>query len=99
MLGERVAIKCLKPLGSTEQDRERGAQQFLREARILFGLGHPAIVRLYDVGVIEQRQIPYVVLELLAGTTLADEIASRAKTRRHFQRDELVAVLGPILEA
>jgi eukaryotic-like serine/threonine-protein kinase len=99
MLGERVAIKCLKPVGTTDEDRERGAQQFLREARILFGLGHPAIVRLYDVGVIEQRQIPYVVLELLTGTTLEAEIASRAATRRHFGRDELFTVLGPILEA
>ncbi len=99
MLGERVAIKCLKPVGFTAEDRERGAQQFLREARILFGLGHPAIVRLYDVGVIEREQIPYVVLELLAGTTLEAEIAHRAAARRHFTRDELVSLFGPILEA
>lgn len=99
MLGERVAIKCLKPLGFTPEDRERGAQSFLREARILFGLGHPAIVRLYDVGIIEQGQVPYVVLELLAGTTLEAEIKSRAQARRHFSRDELFALFAPILEA
>jgi eukaryotic-like serine/threonine-protein kinase len=99
MLGERVAIKCLKPTGFTPEDRERGAQAFLREARILFGLGHPAIVRLYDVGVLDDRQIPYVVLELLAGTTLEAEIQARAATRRHFGRDEIVAIFGPILEA
>ena len=86
MLGERVAIKCLKPLGFTPEDRERGAQSFLREGRILFGLGHPAIVRLYDVGVIEEGQIPYVVLELLTGTTLDAELRTRGQTRRHFGR-------------
>jgi serine/threonine-protein kinase len=99
MLGERVAIKCLKPLGFTPEERERGAQSFLREGRILFGLGHPAIVRLYDVGVIEEGQIPYVVLELLAGKTLDAELRLRGEARRHFGREELVALFGPILEA
>ena len=101
MLGEKVAIKCLKPTGSSPEDQERGAQSFLREGRILFGLGHPAIVRLYDVGVIDESagKIPYVVLELLTGTTLEAEIRSRAATRRHFVRDELFNLFNPILEA
>jgi len=99
MLGERVAIKCLKPDGFTPEDSARAAQAFLREGRILFGLGHPAIVRLYDVGIIESGQIPYVVLELLTGTTLEAEIASRASARRHFGRDEIISLFTPILEA
>ena len=98
-LGERVAIKCLKPEGFSAEDNARAAQAFLREGRILFGLGHPAIVRLYDVGIIESRQIPYVVLELLNGKTLEAEIASRAGARRHFSRDEIIALFTPMLEA
>ena len=98
-LGERVAIKCLKPEGFSAEDNARAAQAFLREGRILFGLGHPAIVRLYDVGIIESRQIPYVVLELLNGKTLEAEIASRAGARRHFSRDEILALFTPMLEA
>ena len=113
MLGEKVAIKCLKPVGFSAEEQERGAQSFMREGRILFGLGHPAIVRLYDVGIMDgpspaspeggpnrgQGKIPYVVLELLTGVTLDAEIRTRAGTRRHFGRDELVGVFGPILEA
>lgn len=98
LLGVPVAIKCLKPVGYTDLERERAAQSFLREARILFGLSHPAIVRLYDVGIVPDRQIPYAVLELLAGTTIQSEIALRKPSRRHFDRVELVATFGPILE-
>src|SRR5438105_8569685 len=72
MLGVPIAIKCMKPTGATPDERERAAQAFHREARILFGLGHPAIVRLYDVGVIPNGQVPYAGLELLRGATLTE---------------------------
>ncbi|MBX3192750.1 MAG: serine/threonine protein kinase [Labilithrix sp.] len=99
VLNVPIAIKCLKPFGSTPQAQAEGAEGFLREARILFGLGHPAIVRLYDAGVVPEGQIPYAVLELLSGMPLDGEIATRAKAFRHFTRDEIVGVFGPILEA
>ena len=99
VLGVPVAIKCLKPVGVTEAQREHNAQLFLREARILFGLGHPSIVRLYDVGVIPQGLVPYAVLELLRGPTLQDEIATRAQQAKPFGKDELVAIFAPIFDA
>ena len=99
MLGVPVAIKCLKPVGFTREERERAAASFLREGRILFGLGHPAIVRLYDVGVTADQQVPYAVLELLNGVTLASEIERRKSERRPFGFDELVSTLVPVLEA
>ena len=99
VLGVPVAIKCLKPVGVTEAQREHNAQAFLREARILFGLGHPSIVRLYDVGVVPQGQVPYAVLELLRGPTLQDEITTRAVQGKRFDKDELVSIFAPIFEA
>src|SRR5688572_241811 len=98
LLGEPVAIKCLKPIGFTPEERERAAQAFLREARILFGLSHPAVVRLYDVGILPERQAPYCVLELLTGTTLADELLARTKLSRKVEREEIGSIFGPILE-
>lgn len=98
-IGEPVAIKCMKPTGFTVDERAKAAESFLREARILFGLGHPAIVRLYDAGVLSRGEVPYVVLELLSGVTLAEEIQSRSAQKRHFSKDELISIFGPVFEA
>lgn len=98
LLGVSVAIKCLKPVGHAPEEKLAAIEAFLRESRILFGLSHPAIVRLYDAGVVADAGVPYAVLELLGGITLADDIAARAPTRRHYGREELVAVFGTILE-
>jgi serine/threonine-protein kinase len=89
VLGLPIAIKCLKT-------GDAGA--FLREARILFTLSHPAIVRLFDAGVVAELGIPYAALELLSGSTLAEDIAARAPLRRHYGRDELASIFGSILE-
>ena len=78
VLGLPVAIKCLKT---------GDPAAFLREARILFQLTHPAIVRLFDAGVVQERNIPYAALELLTGKTLQDDIEARALTKLAHQRE------------
>ena len=89
VLGLPVAIKCLKT---------GDPAAFLREARILFTLTHPAIVRLFDAGVVPERNIPYAALELLSGPTLNDDIEKRAPMKRHYGREEIAAIFGTILE-
>ena len=67
-----VALKFL--------DLYRGSQtemtltRFQREFRVLTRLNHPRIVQAYEFGTYEGT--PYLVLEYLAGVTLADEIAT-----------------------
>lgn len=89
VLGLPVAIKCMKT---------GDPAAFLREARILFTLTHPAIVRLFDAGVVPGRDLPYAALELLTGPTLLDDITARARTKRHYGREEIAAIFGTILE-
>ncbi len=95
-LDQPVAVKCLKPM-------EGGADvaSFLREARVLFGLSHPGIVRMYDVGEIATAlgPVPYVVLEHIEGRTLDAEIAARAAERRPFTGPELFAIATGLLDA
>ncbi|MDT0268789.1 tetratricopeptide repeat protein [Streptomyces sp. DSM 44915] len=72
-LGRRVAVKCLKPLGSQQDDdsflrvlRER----FRREARVAAGLQHRGVTVVHDFG--EWEGILYLVMELLDGRNLSE---------------------------
>jgi serine/threonine protein kinase len=48
-------------------------ERFLREARAIGRLSHPHICTLHDVG--QQDDVPFLVMELLDGPTLAERIA------------------------
>lgn len=65
-----VAIKLLRAdLAHDPAIRQR----FQNEARLAARLTHPYIVAVYDTG--EDRGIPFLVMERLPGTTLADALA------------------------
>jgi serine/threonine protein kinase len=74
-LGRAVAVKVLRV--GTGKAAEHGRELFEREARATAQLLHPNIVTLHHVG--EQSGCPYLVLELLAGETLAQRLARRRK--------------------
>ncbi len=100
VIGQPVAIKLMKPAGDIA-DRARNADAFLREARVLFDLAHPSIVRLYDVGMTTTRigEVPYVVLELIAGVSLAEEIRRRARREAPpFSAAEIFAIFDGLLD-
>ena len=67
--GQRVALKVLLQGGSALPAQRT---RFEREARALAKVSHPNVVRLLDIG--EHRGLPYMVLELHSGGTLADEL-------------------------
>jgi serine/threonine protein kinase len=73
-LGDEVAIKVMQ--GAAEAPPELH-ERFLRESRASAQLRHPGIVSILDFGVDAARQ-PYLVMELLSGPSLADEIALEA---------------------
>lgn len=65
-----VAVKLLDPVMAAEPG-VRG--RFESEARAAAGLCHPNIVSVFDTG--EHDGLPFLVMELLDGRTLADEMA------------------------
>jgi len=69
-LGRSVAVKLL----SANMASEAGVRErFEAEARSAARLSHPNVVQVFDSG--EHDGIPYLVMELLPGRTLADEVA------------------------
>ena len=73
-LGRDVALKRLAENLARDDDlRDR----FVREGRLAARLGHPNIVRVYDVGEADGR--PYIAMEHVDGETLADLLARREK--------------------
>jgi serine/threonine protein kinase len=75
-----VAIKLLTEASTFDaQTRER----FASEARVLASLGHPNVVRVYDVG--SEAGLDFFAMELLPGPSLADWIAEQAPDAAAWQ--------------
>lgn len=70
-LARRVAIKVI----NRDRARDPGARQrFLREGRAAAAVEHPHVLGIYAVG--EHVGLPYIVMQLLEGRSLADDRAA-----------------------
>ncbi|KUJ67035.1 serine/threonine protein kinase [Streptomyces albus subsp. albus] len=75
LLGRQVAVKELHPEdGLSGLDAQLRRERTLREARTLAQLKHPHVIVLHDV--VEQDGHPWIVMELVVGESLADQLAA-----------------------
>lgn len=73
VLDRPVALK----LFPTETTDAQHAVRYEQEARLLARLSHPGLVTVYDAGIdasVADEPKPYLVMELVRGTTLADRL-------------------------
>ncbi len=84
-----VAVKVLPPEFLHDPNF---SERFTAEARMLARLTHPAILPLYDFGT--AHEVPYIVMPLMTGGTLADMIKAGP-----FSLGELVRLFTPIADA
>lgn len=79
-----AVVKVPKPEKFTTEDfRER----FKRESQLLVRFSHPHVVKVLDVG--EYEKLPYVVMQLLAGGSLADRMQKEADQQGRMTPDSL----------
>ena len=86
--GSQVAIKILRDEGVDPTLRERAG----REAHVLEGLDHPNLVRVLDSG--EDDGMPFMVMELLGGQSLAAIISERGT----LEVDEAVTLVADVAD-
>src|ERR1035438_5125531 len=76
-LGRDVALKILPPTFAQDVDRLRRSEQ---EARAVAALNHPNILAIHDFG--EDRGAPFLISELLEGSSLRAELETGALPTR-----------------
>jgi serine/threonine protein kinase len=89
-LDTAVAIKVIR----SDSNRQELAPRLLQEARAAAKLGHPAIVRVFDVGQTADGN-PFIVMELLEGESLNQRLARELR----LSATETVRLLLPIADA
>jgi serine/threonine-protein kinase len=86
-LGRQVALKRLAPeLAADDASRRR----FFREARALGRINDTNVVGVFDVG--EDGERPFLVMELIVGTTLARELEDKGR----LLTDQAVAIAAGV---
>jgi serine/threonine protein kinase len=90
--GTPIAVKVFRPIAGN--DSAEAAERFRREGLTLCRVHHPNAVQVFDSG-ISSEGIAYIVMELLVGTSLSDELhqSGRLSLKRAAE------ILRPVCEA
>jgi len=78
LIDRAVAIKTIAMPGLSDAECAAYSQRFFREAQAAGKLSHAGIVTIYDVGQDEASRQPYIVMEFIAGRSLADVLEEAA---------------------
>jgi serine/threonine-protein kinase len=98
-LGRAVAVKTLSiPDGLSKAQRQEFRTRFLREAQAAAALSHPGIVTVYDADEDKGRDIPFIAMEYVPGSTLRELIQEEGRLPIDTVR-ELVGVVADALDA
>ncbi len=94
VLGRPVAVKVL--LAALAESDPTHIERFKREARAVAALHHPAVVKIYDTGVDEDRH--FLVMEYVDGRSL-DEVLRDGRPLEPRQAVKIAAQVGEALAA
>ena len=94
-LGRAGAVKVLTP---SQAKKRVAVKRFQQEARAAGAIGHPNICEVYDLGLLDDGS-PYLVMEKLIGTTLADRISREGGLPFDEIADVMIQVLSGLIAA
>jgi serine/threonine-protein kinase len=94
-LRQRVAIKLLHPAAAT---RRGAVERFLREARVAMSMRGEHVVRIFDVGTLEDGS-PFIVMECLEGKDLGAVLDASAPLEPAVAVDYILQASEAIAEA
>jgi hypothetical protein len=94
-LGQQVAIKFLRPSAAANPE---AVNRFLREARAVVSLQSAHVVRVMDVGTLDDG-LPYMVMEHLSGTDLGHVLEMRTAVPIEEAVDYVLQAVEAIAEA
>ncbi len=89
-----VAIKILRP---ELTDREEFFARFFREARVVSDLEHPNVVRLIDFGQDTDRDLLFLVMELVRGVAL-EELVQQGRLSQAMALEVVHQISGALTE-
>jgi serine/threonine protein kinase/tetratricopeptide (TPR) repeat protein len=95
-LDRYVALKLIK---TTIADDPEYLTRFEREAKSAAALRHSNIVQVYDYEVDTESGRPYIVMELVKGDTLANELDQRAKNGTPLTLADTAHIVGEVAAA
>lgn len=90
IVGKKIAIKMMSAAAFAERDSQA---RFVTEARAAARISHANVVDIHDLGVTENG-VPYIVMELLRGETLADVIDTRGPLAPAYACELFLQVLA-----
>lgn len=71
-----VALKRLSVQDRSRKESQKKSDRFRHEAITMAKIDHPNVVTIYDVGELEESQELFLVMELLEGRSLLEELAT-----------------------
>ncbi len=93
-LRKQFALKILSP----EVVNEQSWLRFQAEARTLAALNHPALIKVYDLG-IHERTVPYYSMDLMHGCNLEEKIVAEGPLSLDQALDIFIEVLDGLAYA
>jgi len=91
LLNMDFAFKIFSPI--FRDDRDNYLERFFREAKILFGLNHKNIIRVFDIGIMEGR--PFIRMECFEGRNLNEVLRQHG----HVSPSKALKLVKEIIEA
>lgn len=93
-LATQLAVKVLKP---EIAQRPKWRARFIQEAQVTFQLRHPGIVQVLDV--VDDEDPPYLVMELIRGSSLLDLVAEHGPMKPSSAIDLMLQLCDAIAYA